>query len=250
MDIVTFSDRSEEGCKYCIVLRDHATGDFKLLPVARRTTQALSYELEEWISQMRAKPIFSNMPYKVVSVLKTDNERAWSLDTSAWQQLVGDMGVEMLYVEPARHAEENGYAESAVKIVESCVKSILIAGNLPPGYWQSAVADTEFLLNRFPVTSDDVAVPLDGDASRPLENLTRGYYSRRSIDRELSYYIPTGTPCLVHDPSVAGSTLAPKVRWGIARGMYREQVIFMDPYSKARFRSKSYTAYRLKDGTN
>ena len=40
------------------------------------------------------------------------------------------------------------------------------------------------------------------------------------------------------------------MRWGIARGMYREQVIFMDPYSKARFRSKSYTAYRLKDGTN
>ena len=32
--------------------------------------------------------------------------------------------------------------------------------------------------------------------------------------------------------------------------MYREQVIFMDPYSKARFRSKSYTAYRLQDGIN
>ena len=29
MDIVTFSDRSEEGCKYCIVLRDYASGVFK-----------------------------------------------------------------------------------------------------------------------------------------------------------------------------------------------------------------------------
>ena len=160
MDIVTFSDRSEEGCKYCIVLRDQSTGAFTCLLVARRTTQALADELEEWILQMRAKPIFANMHYKVVSVLKTDNERAWSVDTSAWQQIVNDIGVEMVYVEPSRHAQENGYAESAVKILEACVKSILMAGNLPPSYWQSAVADAEFLLNRFPVTSDSVSVPI------------------------------------------------------------------------------------------
>ena len=57
------------------------------------------------------------------------------------------------------------------------------------------------------------------------------------------------TSCM-HDPSVKGSALAPKVRWAIARGMYREQIIFIDPYSKASFRSKSYTAYRLNDGIN
>ena len=125
-----------------------------------------------------------------------------------------------------------------------------MAGNLPPSYWQSAVADAEYLLNRFPVSSDDVAIPIDGDRVRPLEALTRGYYSRRQIDRELSYYVPTGTPCMVHDTSVIGSSLAPKVRWGIARGMYREQVIFMDPFSRARFKSKSYTAYCLKYGIN
>ena len=36
----------------------------------------------------------------------------------------------------------------------------------------------------------------------------------------------------------------------IARGMYREQVIFMDPFSKSRFKSKSYAAYHLKEGLN
>ena len=64
MDIVTFSDRSKEGCKYCVVLRDFASGAFKLLPVARRTTEALSEELMQWIRQMRNKPIFANMPYR------------------------------------------------------------------------------------------------------------------------------------------------------------------------------------------
>ena len=85
---------------------------------------------------------------------------------------------------------------------------------------------------------------------RPLEAVTRGFYSRRQIDRELSYYIPVGTPCLVHDSEVLGSAVEPKVRWGIAKGMYREQVVFMCPYSKAIFRSKSYVSYRLRDGMN
>jgi len=237
-------------CKYCIVLRDNATGAFKLLPVARRTTQALSEELAIWIKQMRSKPIFKHTPYDVVSVIKTDNERAWSMETSEWQEIMHEIGVEMLYVEPGRHAQENGYAEAAVKTVESVVKSILMSANLSPGYWQSAAADAEFLLNRFPVSSDSVAIPIDGDRVRPLEALTRGYYSRRQLDRELSYYVPTGTPCLVHDPKIGGSSLAPKVRWGIARGMYREQVIFMDPFSKSRFKSKSYAAYHLKEGLN
>ena len=80
--------------------------------------------------------------------------------------------------------------------------------------------------------------------------MTRFSYSRRQINRELSYYVPVGTPCLVHDPRVKGSQLAPKVRWGIAKGMYREQVYFMCPFTKAIFRSKSYTAHKLKQGIN
>ena len=130
MDIVTFSDRSEEGCKYCVVLRDFASGSFKLLPVARRTTEALSEELMQWIRQMRNKPIFASMPYPVVSVIKTDNERAWSVDTAEWQELISEVGVEIIYVEPACHAKENGVAEAAVKTLEAVVKSILMAGNL------------------------------------------------------------------------------------------------------------------------
>ena len=158
--------------------------------------------------------------------------------------------VKMQYVSPDRHAEENGYAEVACQITERTIKSLLISHNLPPSWWQGAAADAEFLLNRFPVTSADVALSSDGDWIRPLEALTSGCYSRMQIDRELSYYVPVGTPCLVHDSRVKGSHLAPKVRWGIAKGMYREQVYFMCPFTKAIFRSKSYTAHKLKQGIN
>jgi hypothetical protein len=80
--------------------------------------------------------------------------------------------------------------------------------------------------------------------------LTRGCYSRRQIDRELSYYVGVGTPCLVHDARVKGSALAPKTRWGIACGMYREQVWFICPFTGSKWKSKSYSAYRLKSGVN
>ena len=46
LDLCTFSDRSTDGCKYLGVLRDYATGVFKLIPVARRTTAAIAGEIE------------------------------------------------------------------------------------------------------------------------------------------------------------------------------------------------------------
>lgn len=250
MDICTFSDRSMKGCRYLVVLRDVASGTYRLLPVARRETEALSTVVSEWIQSIRNDPMYADVPYKMVSILKTDNEGAWGHNVREWKKAVDNMGVQMVHCEPDRHAEENGYAEKAVQTVEITIKQILIAGNLPPAFWQDACADAEFLLNRFPALSDHSAMPSDGDRVRPLEALTRGGYSRRQIDRELSYYIPVGTPCLVHDSSVLGSALEPKVRWGIAKGMFRETVVFFCPYTNAEFRSKSYVSYRLRDGMN
>ena len=47
--------------------------------------------------------------------------------------------------------------------------------------------------------------------------------------------------------AVAGSSLQPKVRWGISLGtMHYETPWFEDPFSKAHFKSKSFTAYRMR----
>ena len=135
--------------------------------------------------------------------------------------------------------------------MERCVKSILMQQNLPPSYWTRVSRDAEFLLNRFPIASTTNNVPLDGDRPRPLELLTDSWYSRRQIDRELEYYVPCGTPCLVHCHKAKGSTLGPKARWGIASGMHRETCHFVCPFTKAPlFRSKSFVAYKLERGTN
>ena len=84
--------------------------------------------------------------------------------------------------------------------------------NLPPDWWARAAQDAEFLLNRFPVQSTHIHAPQDGDQPRPIEMFSFFWYSRRQCDREITYYLPVGTPALVLCPKVKGSSISPKVR--------------------------------------
>jgi len=66
----------------------------------------------------------------------------------------------------------------------------------------------------------------------------------------LEYYIGPGTLALVHDNRVKGSHLAAKTRFGVGWGMEGDIVIFKCPYSKSKFRSKSYTTINLPNYIN
>ena len=111
----------------------------------------------------------------MISVIKTDNEAAWSIGWVEWQNMIKDLGIRIAYVEPgARHADENGYAENAVQNVELAMKSIMVAHALPAAWWQAVCADVEILLNRFPSASDDIALPLDGDRALRTGNTPPG----------------------------------------------------------------------------
>jgi hypothetical protein len=55
---------------------------------------------------------------------------------------------------------------------------------------------------------------------------------------------------MVWDPSVKGSPLKSKVRWGIAVQMLGKAVQFKCPYTLRRFKSRSYLAIKLKEGIN
>ena len=147
---------------------------------------------------------------------------SWREDNADWDSHIRkQLGVEVEYISPDRH-EQAGGAERACGMIECITKSLLMQNNLGPDWWTRVANDAAFLVNRFPPVSSDSSVSLDGDRFRPLELFTDGKYSRSQIDREISYYVPIGTPCLVHDTKAKGSTLGPKVRWGIACGNRRE----------------------------
>ena len=87
--------------------------------------------------------------------------------------------------------ESAAHAERSCGIVEVVIKSMPFQSNLPPSWWQHAAGMAEWTLDRFPVSSQSVSVPMDGDRARPLELYTQDSYgaagySRRQIDRELS----------------------------------------------------------------
>ena len=219
-----------------------STGYLAVLPLIYKSDAWAA--VAEWIRSLRNGPLYQRYSYGMVSHIKTDMDGAWRHDNEDWQkQIVSKLGVKMEYISPDRH-EQNGVAERAIHIVEVVTKAILMQNNLAPDWWYRAAKDAAYLLNRFPPISTEVNISMDGDRARPLSLFTEDYYSRRQIDREIMYYVPVGTPCLVHDTKALGSTIGPKVRWGISMGMHRETAEFMCLFMKSTFRNKSYVAYQ------
>ena len=245
-------------CKYLLVLKCNATSYYQLIPMQNRW-EAPDL-VSQWIRTLRSDPKHSAHlhGYEMVQHIKTDE--AGEFTSELWRKTIGtwdnsrrgdpnSLHVEMEYVAPDSH-KQNGKAERACRIVEQVIKSLLMQNNLPPSWWVRATRDAEFLLNRFPVASNSTLAPLDGDQVRPIEAFTRFWYSRNQCNRELHYFVSVGTPALVYLPKAKGSSLSPKVRWGIAAGMQRESVMFICPFTNDGFRSKSYTAYSLREGIN
>ena len=168
MDGVTWSHRDIDGSKYMVTLRDKASNTFKNFYLYHRNH--IREELRQWIIRMRTDPAYRNMGYLVISYIETDRAGEWSLQCEAWTDLETELQFRTIY-KPSDRKEEAGTAERACGIMEVVTKASLMQNNLPPHWWVRAARQAEWLLNRFPVTSKDVSVPIDGDQARPLEIL-------------------------------------------------------------------------------
>jgi len=248
MDMIVFPCRSEEGCKYLIVLTDEATQFYQLLPLYFKSDA--TFECRRWIRQLRDHPAYIDINYGIVSRIITDNDSVWDEDCEEWQQMIkAEGGMDMIYGDPQDHARDNARAEGANKIIEAGICSILYSKNLPQSWWQRAASDVMFTANRFPPYSINGNTPPDGDQASPIEALFLGYVSRNQVYRELDCYIGVGTPALCK-VKVKGSSLEPRVRWGIAIGQRGKVTRFLDPYLKSIFRTRSFHAHVLRTGLN
>ena len=245
MDILTWEHRAEDGSKYQVVIRERSTGCFWSLYLYKRS-DAIS-EIRKLILKLRSNPAFQGMNYAAWQELHTDNAGEWGWTNAEWGELEIELAFTTVWTCPDRK-EEAHYAERAVGIMEVTIKALMLQRDLPFSWWRDCAEGAMFLLNRFPAISLQSTMPSDGDQCRPLEVVTGGAYSRRQIDRELSYFVAPGTPVLVHDPKVKGSQFQPKASWWVARGMHREQIILWSPFTHATRKSKSYTAFKLARG--
>ena len=250
MDTITWSHRSFQGNKYETLIKDHATGFQDSIFLYLRSDHITQFK--DWVTTFRADPSFQDLPYKPCSVITLDNAGEWEMDHAEWGALATQMGIEMRYTSADRK-EENAVAERAIGIKEPKVKAAMLQLNLEPAWWEYKSIEHNWLANRLPLQSQLCNVPADGDMIRPLESITRGRISRRTIDRQLYYFIPAGTPALVHDTKAKGSQLptaegGTKSRWMVAIKLFEEQPIFWCPRTKLETKSKSYTAFKTRRG--
>ena len=150
MDTVTLSHRSDKGSKYMTVLRCEASNKFKIF--CHYLKSDIRDMVDSWIEETRSDSAFHGTPYKMVSRIKLDNAGEWSRECAKWQTMVKEHGVDCVYSCPDRK-ESNAHAERSCGIVEVVIKSLLYEANLPPSWWERAAGVAEFLLDRFPVTS-------------------------------------------------------------------------------------------------
>jgi len=247
-DVITWSDESRQGSKYCMVMRDFGSGFFFVIHLSKRNE--VTRKLEALITQIRADPIFKGHKHQIMSTLKLDPAGEWRDDNENFHKMTSRTGVNIKYSSPD-DKRSHAHGENAVKQIEITTRSILLNRALPTSFVEDAAHQATAIRNLYPLQRE--CVSNDGDALRPLEAITMGKVSRRECDNRLHHLIPLGTPCLIYTPKTKSSNLQlPKARWGIAIRMDQDMPIFFCPFRGPNntFRSKNYVEYSLGIGIN
>lgn len=243
MDAVTIDCRSTEGYRYGIVLRDEGSEYFSGDCASQRSDfPAIVCEIIVSLRRFFRNP-------DLFHCIRTDMAGEWGPDAKKFEERLShlDPPVNFIYVSPDTKRRA-GRLENAIWCLEVQMKKLLFSRALPPTEWAHCFREAMWLLNIWPTTRERVS--RDGDSRRPIEILSKGSFSRSMCDNLLYYYVPYGTPCLIHLPKVKGSSLNPKVRWGVAIGMTGDTPHFKCPITKDTFRSKSYVAIALHKGVS
>ena len=246
MDIVTWSHVSRLGSRYTIVLRCMSCGFFYLIHLALRSDA--TKQLEEHILNLRANPLSSKLGFPIVQNIRCDPAGEWNEKCVKFNEMASRLGIHVEWSSPDSK-RSNAHAENSILMIELVAKSILLESRLPAYFIEDAANQGAMLKNLYPMSRNQHSA--DGEAIRPLEQITGLQISRRMCNHRLHHLIPLGTPCFVYVPGVKGSNVDQmKVRWGIALKMIGDCPTFFCPFRgfQVQFRSKNYQEYRLPEG--
>ena len=79
--------------------------------------------------------------------------------------------------------EDNARAEYGVRQLETITKALMLSTTLPTAYWSYAVNTGVHLKSLMPLTKNIIS--RDGDAVKPLQQLTNGAISSRECGKML-----------------------------------------------------------------
>ena len=224
MDMQVLSHRSRAGNRYYVTVRDMASKYIVGFKLAKKND--ILHVFKAWVISLREDPIYANYDWRMISVIKCDNDGAWLRKNKNWMPMVNALDVRMFYVSHDRY-EDSAEAESTVRIVSVQGKKGLMARNAPETDWDIFWDSGVWLLNRTIAKSASSERSPDGDQERPIERFTHGWYSRARCNSELAYFEMPHTPLLVHDGNMSNAQAGSKVTWMVAKSMFMDQVIII-----------------------
>ena len=244
-DIVTFDERSRHGHTYAWVGRDISTGWYLPIIWLERKND-LTDKLEALVLRLRRGPMFKRLPYPVVQNLRMDPAGEQREDNQGFRQMLIRIGVEAEYSSP-HDKRSNAHAEAAIKHLTVPAKAMLLAAALPAMWIEECMEQARRIRNCSPMKRD--LVTKDGSAPTPWERVTRGHISRAECQQVLHHAQPIGSPAVIFDSHVKGSSLQrTKGRWAVYIGMHRTLPLFSNPWNGQTLRCKDYFIYVLKSG--
>ena len=239
MDTLTVNVRAADGTKYYTCMRDRGSKYIKCFSLQFKDHFIDCFD--KWMGLMRRERIFDVYNWNFCSVIKADNDGVWMRKSHRWQALCEKYNITMIYTNKDRK-ESNAHAEVCVRIVEHVAKGIQYERGLPATDHHLAMLAAVWLLNRFPTKASLARDSVDGDSARPIEMITYGQHSRRTINRELACFVMPGSLVFVHNAKAKGSNFSiPKVVIRIAKHMDGHQLVCFEPKTGIEMKTDSYT---------
>ena len=252
MDMISWKTPSLNGNNYTMVMRDYATGFFKLKHMAQKSqlTESLRAAVKELRSDPRLKDSTGDRKYELVSFLKCDPAGEQNESNKEFNAMCEELSIKVEWSDPT-DKRSDGFAESAVKQIELTCKAIMAENAVPSSWHEPCCDNAEDLRNHVPLSRNVRSE--DGDAETPIEQLSDGKVSRRACHRFISHFVPCGTPAMVTDasaPKASDNTRTGRHKPGIAYKMIGTLPMWKSPITGGMFRSKSYVKYKPPRGVS
>ena len=248
LDCAVHKATSKDGENHFAIVRDVRTGYFAGFGLERKSD--MTVRLVELIEGIRQKfgPDHAHVLFRTLLLDNAGEQQHNNAEFNQAKNSITGGSVETIYSDPSREKSKSA-AELAVKALELRCKGIMLEQSLPVTWWKLAYIEAMEISNMYSLTRN--VNSRDGDAVRPLEELSKGRISRQFINKILKYFVLLGTPARISTNKIKGSDIAnaARERWGIAYGRVNDVPIWLDPFEKGvTFMSKDYIVHELGSG--
>ena len=245
MDSMYVDITSHQGNNYAVPMRDEGAGFFTGFFMSLRSEAPEA--TVNCILTIRRDPQL-RCPH-FCQRLRIDPAGEWGPDYKKFQDMMKDIGVEV--IQPPGKSDHRllHHGENAVFITKMHAQKMMLGTRLETNMWEACIKHCWWLRNRHCLKRD---MSPNGRGIRPLTAISNNNIDAEECDRQLEYSWPPGTLMMVHNPyggKHGGFKDITKVRFGRVLRMERD-VIVCETLGKRNtlIRTKNASAIPLRPG--